>query len=181
MYCHRFVLFRGGFLVTQCAFPDSTLQVQASEAQAKQLCIHAKLRANQCQSQGPGRGLRIRGKSVQLMHLYTHTLIWYLAYVIAELSGVIDLRIKPRGLSTTPTSSCFYASTILHRCVDYAYISSIMTSWAPTPAGLQEILQTILDSTDTQNAAVQRDITHVGSFRAPHRVRRALMKATTRN
>ncbi|KZT69634.1 ARM repeat-containing protein [Daedalea quercina L-15889] len=35
-----------------------------------------------------------------------------------------------------------------------------MTSWAPTPVGLQEILRTIHDSTDTQNAAVQRDITH---------------------
>ncbi|KAH9920928.1 ARM repeat-containing protein [Fomitopsis serialis] len=35
-----------------------------------------------------------------------------------------------------------------------------MTSWAPTPTGLQEILQTIHESTDTQNAAVQRDITH---------------------
>lgn len=102
-------------------------------------------------------------------------------YVIAELSGVIDLRIKTRGCRRPPTSSCFYASTILDRCVDYAYSSSTMTSWAPTPVGLQEILQTILDSTDTQNAAVQRDITHVSSFRALHRVHWALMKATTRN
>ncbi|KAH0829133.1 armadillo-type protein [Lanmaoa asiatica] len=34
-----------------------------------------------------------------------------------------------------------------------------MASWSPQPAGLQEILQTIRDSTDTQNK-VQRTITH---------------------
>ncbi|KAI6094627.1 armadillo-type protein [Pisolithus croceorrhizus] len=34
-----------------------------------------------------------------------------------------------------------------------------MASWTPQPAGLQEILQTIRDSTDTQNK-VQRTITH---------------------
>lgn len=36
-----------------------------------------------------------------------------------------------------------------------------MSSWTPQPAGLQEILQTIHDSTDTQNSQVQRNITHV--------------------
>ncbi|OCH90570.1 ARM repeat-containing protein [Obba rivulosa] len=35
-----------------------------------------------------------------------------------------------------------------------------MTSWSPQPAALQEILQTIRDSTDSQNLAVQRAITH---------------------
>ncbi|EJF56854.1 ARM repeat-containing protein [Dichomitus squalens LYAD-421 SS1] len=35
-----------------------------------------------------------------------------------------------------------------------------MTSWTPQQAGLQEILQTIHDSTDTRNTAVQRNITH---------------------
>ncbi|KAI0919076.1 hypothetical protein AcW1_003452 [Taiwanofungus camphoratus] len=35
-----------------------------------------------------------------------------------------------------------------------------MSSWTPQPAGLQEILQTIHDSTDTQNSQVQRNITH---------------------
>lgn len=35
----------------------------------------------------------------------------------------------------------------------------MMASWTPQPAGLQEILQTIRDSTDTQNK-VQRTITH---------------------
>ncbi|KAH9944774.1 ARM repeat-containing protein [Amylocystis lapponica] len=35
-----------------------------------------------------------------------------------------------------------------------------MTSWTPQPAGLQEILQTIHDSTDTRNTQVQRNITH---------------------
>ncbi|KAI0369031.1 ARM repeat-containing protein [Pilatotrama ljubarskyi] len=35
-----------------------------------------------------------------------------------------------------------------------------MTSWTPQPAALQEILQTIHESTDTRNAAVQRTITH---------------------
>ncbi|KAF7979025.1 hypothetical protein HWV62_44005 [Athelia sp. TMB] len=34
-----------------------------------------------------------------------------------------------------------------------------MASWVPQPGGLQEILQTIHESTDTQNADVQRDIT----------------------
>ncbi len=36
-----------------------------------------------------------------------------------------------------------------------------MASWTPQPAGLQEILQTIHESTDTRNSAVQRNITHV--------------------
>ena len=36
-----------------------------------------------------------------------------------------------------------------------------MASWAPQQAGLQEILQTIHESTDTRNTAVQRNITHV--------------------
>ncbi|RPD57675.1 ARM repeat-containing protein [Lentinus tigrinus ALCF2SS1-7] len=35
-----------------------------------------------------------------------------------------------------------------------------MASWTPQPAGLQEILQTIHESTDTRNSAVQRTITH---------------------
>ncbi|CDO74714.1 hypothetical protein BN946_scf184847.g22 [Trametes cinnabarina] len=35
-----------------------------------------------------------------------------------------------------------------------------MTSWAPQQAALQEILQTIHESTDTRNTAVQRAITH---------------------
>ncbi|PCH36569.1 ARM repeat-containing protein [Wolfiporia cocos MD-104 SS10] len=35
-----------------------------------------------------------------------------------------------------------------------------MTSWVPQQAGLQEILQTIRDSTDSQNTEVQRNITH---------------------
>ena len=35
-----------------------------------------------------------------------------------------------------------------------------MTSWNPQPAGLQEILLTIHESTD-MNATVQRNITHV--------------------
>nr|VWO95736.1 Phosphoinositide phospholipase C (EC [Ganoderma boninense] len=35
-----------------------------------------------------------------------------------------------------------------------------MTSWTPQQAGLQEILQTIHESTDTRNSAVQRNITH---------------------
>ncbi|RDX49351.1 ARM repeat-containing protein [Lentinus brumalis] len=35
-----------------------------------------------------------------------------------------------------------------------------MASWTPQPAGLQEILQTIHESTDTRNSAVQRNITH---------------------
>lgn len=35
-----------------------------------------------------------------------------------------------------------------------------MASWAPTEAGLHEILQTIRDSTDN-NAVVQREITVV--------------------
>ncbi|KAI0827995.1 ARM repeat-containing protein [Trametes gibbosa] len=35
-----------------------------------------------------------------------------------------------------------------------------MTSWAPQQAALQEILQTIHESTDTSNSAVQRTITH---------------------
>lgn len=39
-----------------------------------------------------------------------------------------------------------------------------MASWAPQPSGLQEILQTIHQSTDTQNADVQRDITTVSDF-----------------
>jgi hypothetical protein len=39
--------------------------------------------------------------------------------------------------------------------------SHTMTAWTPQPAGLQEILQTIHESTDTQNAQVQRAITTV--------------------
>ncbi|GBE80766.1 Importin subunit beta-2 [Sparassis crispa] len=35
-----------------------------------------------------------------------------------------------------------------------------MTSWTPQHAGLQEILQTIHDSTDTQNTQIQRTVTH---------------------
>ncbi|KAJ8473858.1 hypothetical protein ONZ51_g7600 [Trametes cubensis] len=35
-----------------------------------------------------------------------------------------------------------------------------MTSWTPQQSALQEILQTIHESTDTRNAAVQRTITH---------------------
>lgn len=35
-----------------------------------------------------------------------------------------------------------------------------MSTWVPQPAGLQEILQTIRDSIDTQSN-VQRAITHV--------------------
>ncbi|KAI0767131.1 ARM repeat-containing protein [Fomes fomentarius] len=35
-----------------------------------------------------------------------------------------------------------------------------MASWVPQQAGLQEILQTIHESTDTRNSAVQRSITH---------------------
>ena len=34
-------------------------------------------------------------------------------------------------------------------------------AWAPQPAGLQEILQTIHDSTDSQNPQVQKNITQV--------------------
>ena len=37
----------------------------------------------------------------------------------------------------------------------------IMTSWNPQPAGLQEILRTIHESTD-MNPQVQRNITQVG-------------------
>lgn len=40
-----------------------------------------------------------------------------------------------------------------------------MTSWTPQPTGLQEILQTIHESTDTQNREVQRNITHVCPWR----------------
>ena len=36
-----------------------------------------------------------------------------------------------------------------------------MASWAPQQAGLHEILQTIHESTDTNNAEVQRNITLV--------------------
>ncbi len=36
-----------------------------------------------------------------------------------------------------------------------------MNTWAPQPPALQEILQTIHDSTDTQNPQIQRSITHV--------------------
>lgn len=36
-----------------------------------------------------------------------------------------------------------------------------MNTWAPQQAALQEILQTIHESTDTQNTQVQRAITHV--------------------
>lgn len=36
-----------------------------------------------------------------------------------------------------------------------------MNAWTPQEAGLREILQTIHESTDTQNVAVQRNITHV--------------------
>lgn len=36
-----------------------------------------------------------------------------------------------------------------------------MATWAPQQAGLQEILQTIHESTDTHNADVQRTITIV--------------------
>lgn len=43
-----------------------------------------------------------------------------------------------------------------------------MPSWALPAAGLQEILQTIRDSTDTQNK-VQRDITHVGEYPSLYR------------
>lgn len=39
-----------------------------------------------------------------------------------------------------------------------------MNSWSPQEAGLREILQTIHESTDTENVAVQRNITHVSSF-----------------
>ncbi|OJT06058.1 Importin subunit beta-2, partial [Trametes pubescens] len=35
-----------------------------------------------------------------------------------------------------------------------------MTSWTPQPTALQEILQTIHESTDARNASVQRAITH---------------------
>ncbi|ETW74770.1 hypothetical protein HETIRDRAFT_68096 [Heterobasidion irregulare TC 32-1] len=35
-----------------------------------------------------------------------------------------------------------------------------MNSWSPQEAGLREILQTIHESTDTENVAVQRNITH---------------------
>lgn len=41
-----------------------------------------------------------------------------------------------------------------------------MATWAPQQAGLQEILQTIHDSTDTHNAEVQRTITIVSPNRA---------------
>lgn len=39
--------------------------------------------------------------------------------------------------------------------------SHTMNAWTPQEAGLREILQTIHESTDTQNVAVQRNITHV--------------------
>ena len=48
-------------------------------------------------------------------------------------------------------------STSLHLLV-------AMASWVPQPGGLQEILQTIHESTDTQNADVQRDITTVSGL-----------------
>ncbi|TFY69944.1 hypothetical protein EVG20_g2948 [Dentipellis fragilis] len=38
-----------------------------------------------------------------------------------------------------------------------------MNAWAPQEAGLREILQTIHESLDTENAAVQRNITHVSN------------------
>ncbi|KAK7691867.1 hypothetical protein QCA50_005271 [Cerrena zonata] len=55
-------------------------------------------------------------------------------------------------------SSAFSAST-----------TNTMASWTPQQSALQEILQTIHDSTDSQNAAIQRTITHkLNSFtRAP--------------
>jgi hypothetical protein len=34
-------------------------------------------------------------------------------------------------------------------------------AWTPQPNGLQEILQTIHESTDSQNTDLQRNITHV--------------------
>lgn len=45
-----------------------------------------------------------------------------------------------------------------------------MAPWSPQPAGLQEILQTILDSTAT-SATVQRNITEVRSFHSDFRWR----------
>lgn len=38
-----------------------------------------------------------------------------------------------------------------------------MSSWAPQPEGLQEILRTIHDSTDANNAEVQKAITYVSA------------------
>lgn len=55
-------------------------------------------------------------------------------------------------LSSGAFTQIFLPSTRLTLCA--------MASWSPQPAGLQEILQTIRDSTDTQNK-VQRTITHV--------------------
>lgn len=45
-----------------------------------------------------------------------------------------------------------------------------MATWAPQEAGLQEILQTIHDSTDSRNAEVQRNITLVSSLRPSNRL-----------
>jgi transportin-1 len=51
-------------------------------------------------------------------------------------------------------------------------------AWAPQPAGLQEILQTIHESTDSQNPQVQKNITHVS---CPPSSQRPLRGHLTRN
>jgi hypothetical protein len=46
-------------------------------------------------------------------------------------------------------------------CRSFQGRSSFMMAWSPQPAGLNEILQTIHESTDSQNPQVQKNITHV--------------------
>ena len=57
-----------------------------------------------------------------------------------------------------------------------------MASWTPQQAGLQEILQTIHESTDTRNTTTQRNITHVRPHRPLfHAPRRFISPSFARN
>jgi hypothetical protein len=42
-----------------------------------------------------------------------------------------------------------------------------MESWSPDPAGLAQILQTLRDSTNIHDKAIQQQITMVGLFSLP--------------
>lgn len=75
---------------------------------------------------------------------------------VSRSRWVYGMRVLRRATDGAPPSSS--TTTIAGSA------SHTMNAWTPQEAGLREILQTIHESTDTQNIAVQRNITHVPSF-----------------
>lgn len=75
-----------------------------------------------------------------------------------------------KGVKDYWTGSSDSSSLLLRLVPSLRVLSFKMAPWSPQPAGLQEILQTILESTAT-SATVQRNITEVRSFHSDFRWR----------